>query len=252
VVALEVAAAGAIAGVLTNFTGYAITGRIFHRFQALTPHTWRKPESWMHYLTSAGVRILACIGIALLYDAVGFAARDLFAGEIANGAAFGFLIWACGAAPVILETALFVNWHRGFVVGLLLDWLVLSVVAGVVASLARRFLMVSGVFVLGATLLGGCGSSANNPASTSGSGAAGADVIVTFDAAHRTCVVAIRNEAQGSTIPCSEVVPFLRDEMRVASGSTYDLRAAGVDEAEKARVAGELKAAGYRFVGGGP
>jgi len=40
------------------------------------------------------------------------------------------------AAPVILETALFVNWHRGFVVGLLLDWLVLCLIAGACASVA--------------------------------------------------------------------------------------------------------------------
>lgn len=137
-VALKILVVGGIAGVLSNITGYVITGLVFHRYQALTPNTWRSAESWMHYLYSAGVRIFACTAIALLYDAFGAGIPDLVTGAIPNGAGFGAFLWAATAAPVILEAALFVNWHRGFVVGLLLDWLVLCVVAGVVASVAKR------------------------------------------------------------------------------------------------------------------
>ena len=137
-IALKILAVGGIAGVLSNITGYVITGLVFHRYQAQTPNTWRSTESWTHYLYSAGVRILACTAIALLYDAFGVGIPGLVTGAIPNGASFGAFIWAAAAAPVILEAALFVNWHRGFVVGLLLDWLVLCVVAGVVASVAKR------------------------------------------------------------------------------------------------------------------
>ena len=42
----QMLAAGAIAGILSNVTGYAITGRLFHRYQARTPNTWRAAESW--------------------------------------------------------------------------------------------------------------------------------------------------------------------------------------------------------------
>jgi len=35
--------------------------------------------------------------------------------------------------PLLLEVALFVNWHRGFVVGLLLDWLVVCILASTAA-----------------------------------------------------------------------------------------------------------------------
>jgi hypothetical protein len=62
--------AGLCAGILGNVTGYALTGRLFHRYQARTPNTWRAAESWHHYLYSSGVRILACIGIVLLYHAL--------------------------------------------------------------------------------------------------------------------------------------------------------------------------------------
>ena len=87
---------------------------------------------------TSGVRIFACTAIALLYGAFGVGIPDLVTGAIPNGAGFGVFLWAATAAPVTLEAALFVNWHRGFVVGLLLDWLVLCVVAGVFASVAKR------------------------------------------------------------------------------------------------------------------
>jgi hypothetical protein len=43
----------------------------------------------------------------------------------------------------------------------------------------------------------------------------------------------------------------LRDELRLASGSSYDARVAGkADEAEVAKTTQNLKDAGYRFIGG--
>lgn len=133
--ALKMIAAGVIAGILSNMTGYLITGRLFHRYQARTPNTWRVSESWTHYLYSAGVRLLSCLAIALLYEAFAARAPD---GAISSAAIFGVCLWAATAAPVILEVALFVNWHRGFVAGLLLDWLALCVVASTVTSVVMR------------------------------------------------------------------------------------------------------------------
>ena len=136
-VATKIIAAGIIAGILSNITGYLITGRLFHRYQARTPNTWRASESWTHYLYSAVVRLLSCLAIAFLYDVFGASAPVLLGGVISSGATFGGCLWAATAAPVILEVALFVNWHRGFVVGLLLDWLALCVIASTVASVVR-------------------------------------------------------------------------------------------------------------------
>lgn len=38
--------------------------------------------------------------------------------------------------PLVLEAALFVNWHRGFSAGLLLDWLVVCILASAAAAVA--------------------------------------------------------------------------------------------------------------------
>ena len=136
-VTLQSLTAGVIAGILSNVTGYVITGRLFHPYHAQTPSTWRAAESYAHYLYSAGVRALACIGIAFLYGVL-VASTSLFgSGAISGAAAFGVSLWAITVAPVVIEVALFVNWYRGFVAGLLLDWLIVCVVASVSAAFLR-------------------------------------------------------------------------------------------------------------------
>jgi hypothetical protein len=100
-------------------------------------------------------------------------------------------------------------------------------------------------------LLIGCGSSNNAAAPVSAAIAAKPDVIITFDGERHTCVVALLSEAQGSIVPCTDVIPFMRDELRLASGSIYDTRTiAKADAAEVAKTTQNLKDAGYRFIGG--
>jgi hypothetical protein len=134
VVPLKIIAASLIAGILAINTGYVITARVFHAYQSRTPNTWRATESWTHYLYSSGIRLLSCFAIVVLYALIGSRFPTLLDSQLLRGAAFGTCLWAAVAAPVILEAALFVNWHRGFVVGLLLDWLVLCAIAGMAAS----------------------------------------------------------------------------------------------------------------------
>jgi hypothetical protein len=104
--------------------------------------------------------------------------------------------------------------------------------------------------------LAGCGSSTNAPmpgAAVTAPIADKPDVIVTVDGAHHTCVAALYTEAQGSTIACSEIIPFIRDELRVPSGSIYDIHATpATDNAEVRQVRSSLTDAGYRFIGGHP
>ncbi len=136
---LKIVAAGVIAGLLANATGYLITGRLFHPYQAETPNTWRATESWSHYQYATAIRIAACIAIALLYVALRSVSPTLGDGAVARGASFGLLLWAVTILPVVLEVALFVNWHRGFVFGLLLDWLVVCILASSAAAIAAGF-----------------------------------------------------------------------------------------------------------------
>ena len=135
-VMLNILAAGVIAGIVANATGYLITGRLFHPYQARTPGTWRVSESWTHYLQAAAIRIAACIAMGFLYGALGTAIPSVGDGAIARGISFGSILWAVTLLPLVLEAALFVNWHRGFVAGLLLDWLVVCILASAAAAVA--------------------------------------------------------------------------------------------------------------------
>jgi hypothetical protein len=117
-------------------TGYLITGRYFHRFQAETPNTWRPSESWQHYQYAALARMVACIGIALLFAALASHDFAVAASPVFRGIGFGGILWFVTALPLVLEASIFVNWHRGFVAGLLLDWLVVFILAGVCAAVA--------------------------------------------------------------------------------------------------------------------
>jgi hypothetical protein len=101
--------------------------------------------------------------------------------------------------------------------------------------------------------LAGCGSSTETPAPYQGPPliASKADVIVTIDAKGHACLVALNNEQQGNNISCDDLIPFVRDELRLPSGSVYDIHGdKDADKAEVARVGALLKGAGYRFIGG--
>jgi hypothetical protein len=99
-------------------------------------------------------------------------------------------------------------------------------------------------------LLTSCGQSSKGPAPAAASAASRADVTITFDGKHRKCVVALSSEAQGNSIPCGDVVSFVREELRVPSGAVYDIRKIpDVDDTEVAKVSADLNSAGYRFVG---
>jgi hypothetical protein len=112
---------GGIAGiVMVMTTGWLITGYCFHRFQKLTPATWR-PESWRQHVLAVGWAALGGMAIGAL-DARAFGAHDW---KSAMG--FAGLTWAALAAPVIATLATYVNLHRAVVFGLLLEWLVFVV-----------------------------------------------------------------------------------------------------------------------------
>jgi hypothetical protein len=133
---LKIIAGGVIAGILANATGYLITGRLFHPYQAKTPNTWRQAESWTHYQYATAIRIAACVGIGLFYAAFAASLASFGAGAIPRSVSFGALLWGVTILPLVLEVALFVNWHRGFVMGLVVDWLVVCVLASVAAAVA--------------------------------------------------------------------------------------------------------------------
>jgi hypothetical protein len=104
------------------------------------------------------------------------------------------------------------------------------------------------VFSTASIMLVACGPRSGAPVSDAASPpiAEKADVIITVDGAQHGCMVSLASEAQGSSIPCKDVVAFVRDELRVARGSSYDLRLRGADEAQAAGVRANLQDAGYK------
>lgn len=97
-------------------------------------------------------------------------------------------------------------------------------------------------------LLAGCGASKNTAVPDATTPAAKPDVTVTVDAARHRCLVALASEAQGSAVPCGDVVSFVHDELRLKPGSIFEL-APKLEDPEVTLVAAHLKAAGYRSLG---
>jgi hypothetical protein len=100
--------------------------------------------------------------------------------------------------------------------------------------------------MLAAVLFAACGHSSGTSKI-----AERADVNITLDSERHACVVALEQELQGSTVKCDEVVPFLKDELRLKEGSIYDVRIPrDFDQGQMARLGKSLTGAGYRFIGG--
>lgn len=124
---------GLIAGVLSIFTSWLWMGSIFHRFQKLTPQTWRRETAQSHAFSSA-LHILAAIGIALLFTIVASDQSSFFSAGIGGGLQFALACWGVFALPIVLGAAIYINLHPLVVVGQLLDWLSTSLLATVITA----------------------------------------------------------------------------------------------------------------------
>lgn len=120
-------APGALAGIIAVFTSWFWMGFVFHRYQRLTPNTWR-PENNRSYMLSSVVTILACIAIATVFLLV---ARmgGVFAGGWPGALRFAAVAWMAMTAPTIVNAAIFINLHPWFVVGQVANALTTSLVA---------------------------------------------------------------------------------------------------------------------------
>jgi hypothetical protein len=118
---------GAIAGtVLSVSTSYLVTGWLFHRFQSATPQTWRS-ESWRSHGIAIVLQAAAGAALGAVFVVAGTPVLGLKLVTLATG------VWVSLAACLLVQ-AVYVRWHWGFVLGLLLDWLLF--VFGVLGSCA--------------------------------------------------------------------------------------------------------------------
>ena len=120
-------APGAIAGIVAVFMAWLWMGVVFHRFQKLTPNTWR-PENNRSYTLSSVITILTCIAIATVFLLV---ARmgGVFAGGLTGALRFAAVCWMALTAPYIVNAAVFINLHPWFVFGQVVNALTTSVLA---------------------------------------------------------------------------------------------------------------------------
>ena len=120
-------APGAIAGIVAIFTSWFWLGFVFHRYQSLTPNTWR-PENNRSYMLSPTITFLSCIAIATVFLLV---ARmgGVFAGGCVGALRFAAICWMALSAPLIVNAAVFINLHPWFVVGQVVNALTNSVLA---------------------------------------------------------------------------------------------------------------------------
>jgi hypothetical protein len=128
---------GLIAGVLSIFTSWLWMGAIFHRFQKLTPQTWRPETGRSHALASA-IHVLAAMGIALLFTIVASDQSSSFFVGMGGSLRFGLACWGVFALPIILGDAIYINLHPLIVLGRLLDWLCTSLLATVLTAWWRN------------------------------------------------------------------------------------------------------------------
>jgi hypothetical protein len=127
---------GIAAGLASALVSGLITGWLFHPYQKYTPATWRAVEGPKQYAAASALTFVAAVLVAILFELVGNYLP--INGWLMRGCVFGLWCWAALAAPALLSVALFVNWHRGFVVGILLDWLLVALISASIAAYATR------------------------------------------------------------------------------------------------------------------
>jgi hypothetical protein len=124
---------GIIAGLLSIFASWFWMGFAFHSYQRATPETWR-PEGVRNHILSSLVRMLSAIAIAVLYVLIARFHVAFFSDGIAGALRFAAVIWIALAAPVAIETAIYIRLHSMVVLGRVLDWLTTTIITCVVTA----------------------------------------------------------------------------------------------------------------------
>jgi hypothetical protein len=124
---------GLIAGIISVFTSWFWIGFVFHNYQRRTPETWRKETAAHHFLSSV-ITLAAALVIATLYVMVARGHAGTLGLGLYGAVWFAVIAWVGFAVPVLLNHVLYVNVHPLFVVGLLLNWLTIALVASCFTS----------------------------------------------------------------------------------------------------------------------
>jgi hypothetical protein len=119
-----------VIAVAVTFIQWFFTGFLFHKYQSLTPSTWRK-ESNRSYAAS----MLLSLFFAFMFTVVFYFWKSK-SGDVnhINGIKFGLICWLTFSVITELGRAIYVNFSRMFVLGQCLSSLFEYVAAGIAAA----------------------------------------------------------------------------------------------------------------------
>jgi len=119
-------------GVANILIEWFFIGFLFHKYQALTPQTWRK-ESYKSYSYSSLLSLLFGALFTLFYFKIG--TRYVIYGNVLSACKFGLLCFGCFVLIREINSAIYVNFDRRFSVGSLLASLFTFLAAATIACL---------------------------------------------------------------------------------------------------------------------
>ncbi len=119
-------------GFANTFIDWFFIGFLFHKFQALTPQTWR-PENYSSYTYSTLLSFLFGGLFTLFYLKIG--SHYALPGNLWSQTQLGLLCFACFSFISIVNNSIYINYDKRFVAGTLIASCLNYISAAIIASL---------------------------------------------------------------------------------------------------------------------
>lgn len=119
-------------GIATTTIEWFIIGFLFHRYQALTPQTWR-PESYTSYTYSTLLSLVFGVLFTVFYLKIG--SHYVLPANVISNCKLGLICFACFSLISELGSAIYVNYDKMFVAGKLIASALSYVAAAIIAGL---------------------------------------------------------------------------------------------------------------------
>jgi hypothetical protein len=118
-------------GITKILIDWFFIGYLFHKYQSLTPQTW-KPENYSSYIYSSFLSLLFGFLFTFFFSKIG--SKYVLPGDIFSALKLGMIAFASFTLITELDNAIYVNYHRKFLAGKLiascLSYLAAAVIAG--------------------------------------------------------------------------------------------------------------------------
>ncbi|HTB23720.1 MAG TPA: hypothetical protein VK711_00050 [Puia sp.] len=118
-------------GIANTAIEWLFIGFLFHKYQALTPQTWRTENS-ASYAYSTLLSLLFGIIFTFFYWKIG--SRYVMSGDIWSACKFGLICFACFTFISELGNAIYINYDKKFLAGKLIATCLSYVVEAVIAE----------------------------------------------------------------------------------------------------------------------